>query len=116
MKLQEHAALIERLGGDPRVFRLLEIALTAYRFLPSGMINLHTGKTTRQGIIEAIESFGIRVAEIPWHRFPKRFHKNRPELQLFKEPLTADEIEQHFVELIAAAQSLDAPKKRRAKA
>jgi len=110
----EDSQLLEKLGGDERVLKLLEIAITAYKFLPSGMMNLTTGKSTRTSIIEAIEAFGIPAARIPWERFPKRFHKNRPELQLFKEPLTAAEIKDYWAEVIAA-QEPERPKRSKGK-
>lgn len=110
---QEDQEILARLGGDPRVMELFSLALTAYEFLPAGLLNLKTGKPTRSRIIETFESFGFRVAPIPWERFPKRFHKNRPLLQLFKEPLSDAEIEQYWVDLIAAQTPEPPPKKRR---
>ncbi len=107
----DDAKVLEILGGDERVMRLLEIALTAYKFLPGGMINLTTGRPTRKAIIDAIEAFGFRAADIPWERFPKRFHQNRPQLQLFRGDLTDAAIEQHWAEVIAA-QPPDAPRRR----
>ena len=104
--------LLAKLGGDARVLALLKIALVAYTHLPHGMYNLTTGKPTRDGIIAAIEAFGIPAKRIPWERFPRRFHKNLPKLQLFKQDLTDAEIEEHWVDLITS-QPPDPAKRRR---
>jgi hypothetical protein len=93
--------ILAKLGGDQRIFRLLEIAMTAYAWLPGGLTSVTTGKSTRSQIIEAIEAFGFRAAPIPWERFPKRFHKNKPRLQLFEPSLTDQEIAKYFDELVA---------------
>lgn len=99
-RTQEDTRVLEMLGGDPRVLALFGIALTAYTWLPDGMIDLTNGEDTRTKIVRAIEAFGFRAREIPWHRFPRRFQKNKPKLQLFDSGLTDEKIEQYFDELI----------------
>ena len=103
-ELDDDARLLEKLVGDRRVLGLLEIAMTAYSFLPAGMLNWKTGELTRSKIERVIQSFGIPCAPIPWDRFPKRFHKNKPTLELFRSGMTASKIEKYFENLIAANQ------------
>lgn len=95
------------LGGDQRVLGLLEIALTAYTWLPLNIMNWSTGEYTREKILDVIKSLGLCPVDIPWHAFPKRFHRNKPKLHLLRPGI--DE-EQYIRELIAANQ--DAPSGR----
>lgn len=109
---EDDKLLLAKLGGDARVFSLFQIALTAYTFLPLGMMDLRTGKATRQTIIEIFESFGLRAVNIPWHRFPRRFHRNKPDVWLMKDGADPADDEAFIAEVIAA-QSPDPVKKKR---
>ncbi len=109
--LSDDAELLQMLGGDQRVFELLEIAVTAYAYLPANLMNWKTGEQTRAKIRRVIESFGVQTVDIPWNRFPKRFQHNRPTLHFLRQPLSEAEVEQYIADLIAANTPL--PKSNR---
>lgn len=106
--------MLALVGGDERVLRLIDIALTAYAWIPANLVDLNTPEwePTRNGIAKAIEAFGVTCVPIPWHRFPKRFHKNRPQLSLLRGKRTEAECNQYIEDLIAA-NAEKKPRKRR---
>jgi hypothetical protein len=100
--IQENKFLIEIAGGDLRVADLIHIAATAYGWIPPNLIDIKTGVFVQDRIQKAIEAFGVTCAPIPFHRMAKRFHKNRPTLQIFKKQMSKAEVEEHMSGLVAA--------------